>query len=78
MTRQWLGYSEAKTPGSYFPVYEGGKWVARVICPNGHEAGVLRNHTIREDGMVMESCMCLACDWHEYVQLEDWALHRGS
>ena len=46
---------------------------ARVICGNGHP-GVLIEHDILDDGIVIPSLQCSECNWHETVKLEDWSI----
>lgn len=43
-------------------------------CPNGHAQEFLRQ--VYPDGSVGGSVTCNRCDWHTFVQLDDWPRMR--
>jgi hypothetical protein len=50
------------------------RFKAELTCSSGHGVS-LRGHSIAADGMVSPSVVCLApgCDFHDFVQLEEWS-----
>jgi hypothetical protein len=49
------------------------RFKASMTCPNGHGISLL-NHSIRADGRVEPSVVCLAsgCSFHRFVWLKGW------
>ena len=47
---------------------------ASFCCPGCEQLGALVDHVIFDDGRVHPSVVCPTegCDFHEYIQLEEW------
>ena len=51
------------------------RFKAKLCCPAGHSL-VLKGHSIDASGLVWPSVVCpeSGCNFHEFVELEDWDL----
>lgn len=67
-------YSKDRLPRTWKYVYDGIRYSAIVICPKCKMKLSLLRHTISNDGTVSPSLVCLGCDFHDFIKLDNWSL----
>ena len=59
--------------GHWTPKTVDGVRTAVLSCPSCGKVSYLTDHSISDNGKVLPSVVCpFACDFHEFVQLENW------